>query len=254
MQFEIDFRPLTIDEGRALIRFARCVIEQCLKFGDCTVDECIDSVKPYEGKFRSLKLPVFVTIEKIMTSEGGVTKRVIRGSMGIPVPRLDMLNGVLLAAKHAAFRDPRRSCLQASEWHNCVIEITILSEPSVVTLEEFYRKFIIGYHAISLRVDRDLIVILPQMQIDVLEKILFSERRKLSKISLREYVYKLFESFNIPQHVERIAIHSTQIFYELFPEGQVIERKPYLNRYIKYIEREETVKREVSEEKSVLKT
>ncbi len=56
-------------------------------------------------KVLNLRLPVFVTIEKIVTSEGGASRRVIHGSMGIPVGRLDLARGLMLTAKYAAFRE-----------------------------------------------------------------------------------------------------------------------------------------------------
>ncbi len=248
----VKFRPLTLDEGKLLVRYVRCVVETCLKYGDCALDDCIHVLEPIRDKVLNMRFPVFVTIEKIVTSEGGVSRRVIRGSMGIPVGKLDLARGLMLAAKYAAFRDPRRSCLQPNEWPNCIVEITILSDPMPVPPEKLVEKFVIGYHAVSLYRSGELIVILPQLQVEILEKLVTEKKRQ--RISMSEYLSTLLSTYGAASNIDRVYLHETQIFYELFPEGEVIERKPYLNRYIRYIVREKTLEARATREETALKT
>ncbi len=245
------FRPLTLDEGKLLIRYVRCIIETCLKCGDCTLEDCMHVLETVREKVLNLRLPVFVTIEKIVTSEGGVSRRVIRGSMGIPVGKLDLARGLMLAAKYAAFRDPRRSCLQPNEWPNCVVEIVLLSDPIPTSVDKLAERLFIGYHAISVYRDSDLIVILPQLQVELLEKLVLEKRWQ--RRSMSEYLSVLFAEYGVPLNVDKVYLHETQIFYELFPEGEVIERKPYLNRYIRYVIRERTLETRAMREETALK-
>ncbi len=79
-------------------------------------------------------------------------------------------------------------------------------------------------------------VILLQPQVELLEKLV--PEKRWQRRSMSEYLSVLFAEYGVPLNVDKVYLHETQIFYELFPEEEVIERKPYLNRYIRYVIRE----------------
>ena len=211
------FKPLTLDEGRILIQIARSEIWR--RFG-------INFNVKVPEKLYSYSFPVFISFEKIIFSEG-MCKRILRGSMGCIKPIKDLVNDVKYVAVYAAFNDPRYSPITQPEFRNCVVELTILSEPKKINLEELNNSLILGYHAICINSGNKSAIILPQKQVEIAEKFWLSHRRRLTIKDLVDYIrLSICNNFNNCE----INVYETQIFYELQPDGLVIERKIYLNR------------------------
>ena len=227
---------LSLDEAKILITYARCVIERSLGKGRiCDEEECLEVVKSdHREKFLNFKFPVFISLEKII-QEGSSTKRVLRGSMGIPKPVVNLLNAVRYAAYYAAFCDPRRGPLRINELKNCVLELTILFEPRQLKLEEAVSMFMPGYHTLIIEMSAgDTIVILPHTQVELAEKL---QREGLTGLSKKDFVEKLLEykSINV-REIASVYLYNTQIFYELYPQSIIIERKLYKNRVLKMLQ------------------
>ncbi|MDT7863660.1 MAG: AMMECR1 domain-containing protein, partial [Vulcanisaeta sp.] len=94
------FKPLDEQEYPILIKYLRAKILERL---GVKVDYEIDPT--ILVKIAELKFGVFVSIEKLMYSDGMV-KRVLRGSMGMIRPMRNLLEDSVAAAIHAAFYDP----------------------------------------------------------------------------------------------------------------------------------------------------
>ncbi len=234
---------LNLDEAREVIKYARCVIERSLGRGRvCEEEECLDLIgDAIREKLLNLRLPVFISLEKIVQN-GSSTKRVLRGSMGIPKPTLNLLSAVRYAAYYAAFCDPRRGPLRANELRNCVIELTVLFEPRQLKVEELPSYFIPGYHTIVVElVTGDVAVILPHTQIEVAEKL---QKEGIAGIAKQGFIEKLLEhkSLNM-REISTLYLYNTQIFYELYPQSTVIERKLYRNRVLKILQEYSGVER-----------
>lgn len=143
------FKPLSLEEGVAAVRFARSVIESRLG-----LTRSIGQLPP---SLSSLRLGgVWVTLEKIVNDRGGIIKRVVKGSMGgspYPINRFPM--DLALAAEYAAFNDRRHGPLMEAEVDRCVLEITLAGNIREMDLKSL-DGFIPGFHGLLVRSGRSL--------------------------------------------------------------------------------------------------
>jgi Uncharacterized conserved protein len=175
------------------------------------------------AKLRGLSLPeshpllsgmragVFVTIEAIVRS-GGFERREVRGSLGIVEPYRDLAFDTAKIAAKLVLSIPR---FTEFDLRRSVVEVTL-----VEGLREWdggLEGFEWGREGVYAVAGQRRLVVLPQTMI---------ERRILGGALLR-YV----ESMVGPP--ERLYRFSTRIFYELHPEGEVIERELWKSRVIR---------------------
>lgn len=105
---------ITKTQGRALLNLARKAIEEALKRKTVKVASAVRQQKSF------LRQPgVFVTLLK---------KGQLRGSMGYPQSTYPLVDGVIKAARDAAFKDPRFKDITKKELQQLRIRIDILSE------------------------------------------------------------------------------------------------------------------------------
>ena len=178
-------------------------------------------------KLRSVKCGVYVSIEKIVFSEG-MYKRILRGCMGSVKPLKDLVSDVKIAAIYAAFNDPRFSPISVAELKNSVIELILISNLKQVNLDEIKENFILGYHGLLLQrsSSKNVLTILPHKVIEWAEQTYVKEGRKFTVEDLVNIVSKYVRDDT------QIYMFETQILYELEPLGRVVERKLYLNKYL----------------------
>ena len=112
---------LNEEEGKALLVIARKTIDRALfrRKGEAILPQ-IHSPKYSEQR------GTFVTL----TINGR-----LRGCIGHITPRESLLEGIQINALNAAFRDPRFSPLTKEEWKKVKIEISILTEPKILSYE-----------------------------------------------------------------------------------------------------------------------
>ncbi len=233
----INFRPFTRDEAFYIVQFSRCIIERALQGHD--YENCIEDVGIGEELLSKLILTrfgVFVTIEKIINSTmDGVYKRVVRGSIGILPTYLTTLEALKTASTAAALRDPRRTPLHKNEFNSCVLEIMFVSsEYREVSIEELHRLLIPGYHLIVIDYGgENRSVIMPHTQLEVIESLI----SKRSQLSIEEVISEIIRRACNDNRIRSVILYETQIFYEIVPEGEVIERKIYLNKVFRDVRR-----------------
>jgi AmmeMemoRadiSam system protein A len=111
---------LSQKEGKELIMIARETISSHFSGKDINVDKAL------KEKF-SNKLGCFVTLN--------INSR-LRGCIGFTEPIYPLWEGIIHAAKSAAFNDPRFPQLEERELENVEIEVSVLSKPEEITAEK----------------------------------------------------------------------------------------------------------------------
>lgn len=143
------------EDVKELFRIARGSIEETLFNRIFEIDEKV------KEKF-SEKKGVFVTIKIHPTNE-------LRGCIGFPHPLYPLWEGVYFAAKEAAFNDPRFPPLTESEYRKTILEISILTKPEKIIVEnprEYLEKIEIGKDGLIVRYGEFSGLLLPQVPIE----------------------------------------------------------------------------------------
>jgi uncharacterized protein (TIGR00296 family) len=110
---------LSLKEGIKAVQFARNVVEQYVKNSTSPSSEL-------KGIFLE-KQGVFTTLHTHPQHE-------LRGCIGIPLPIMNLKEGIIESAKSAT-RDPRFPMLQENEIDHIIIELTILTKPELINVE-----------------------------------------------------------------------------------------------------------------------
>jgi AMMECR1 domain-containing protein len=158
-----------------------------------------------------LRSGVFVTVEAVVRS-GGFERREVRGSLGIVEPFRDL---AFDTAKIAAGLVSSISRFTEFDLRRSVIEVTLVE--GLREWDGSLDGFEWGREGVYVVAGQRRLVVLPQTMI---------ERRILGGALLR-YVESMVGS---PEKMYRFY---TRIYYELHPEGEVIERELWKSRVIK---------------------
>lgn len=146
-----DRNQLTEEEGRYLLQVARKTIEKALFKQEGEFEEEPTSEKYHE------KRGTFVTL----TSDGN-----LRGCIGHIIPDETLIEGIRINAINAAFRDPRFPKLDKKEWPKIKIEISILTEPKILSYknaDDLLQKLRPGIDGVILKEDYRQSIFLPQV-------------------------------------------------------------------------------------------
>jgi len=117
---------LSLEQGAKLIRLAR----DSIKAGSKNL-----RVSPAIKREFSQKQGVFVTLQK---------NGYLRGCIGFVEPIYTLYEGVISAAKSAAFSDPRFMPLTEKEFNSVSVEVSVLTPPKIIEVRnpEDYTKMI----------------------------------------------------------------------------------------------------------------
>ncbi|MBI2141021.1 AmmeMemoRadiSam system protein A [Candidatus Woesearchaeota archaeon] len=101
-------------QGKTLLSLAREAIEKALKH-------------------KTVHVPVSVRKQKIFSQQPGIFVTILRngelsGSMGYPQGTYPLIDGVIMAARDAAFKDPRFKAVRKNELQQLRIRIDVLSK------------------------------------------------------------------------------------------------------------------------------
>jgi len=115
---------LSLDEGVYLVRLARRAIETYLRSRRI--------IEPRDAP-EKLRRPcgVFTTLNKVTDSH-----RELRGCIGFPYPIKPLAEAVVASAISAAVEDPRFPPLSLGELGEVVVEVSVLTPPDVVRVED----------------------------------------------------------------------------------------------------------------------
>jgi len=138
-------------DGKELITLARSAIETKFtkKYLDLT-----------QYKHLSEKRGVFVTL----TKDGE-----LRGCIGFILPEFELAEGIVHAARAAAFDDPRFPALEPEELGEIRVEISLLTVPKPITVkspEEYLKKIKIGRDGLIFRKGFHTGLLLPQVPVE----------------------------------------------------------------------------------------
>jgi AmmeMemoRadiSam system protein A len=117
-----DEDKLTDQEGEYLLTLARRTIEKRL-FGE--EDDQEKEEKPSDKYLE--KRGTFVTLN---------INNNLRGCIGHIIPQESLIDGIRINAINSAFRDPRFRPMTKEEWKNVKIEISILTEPELLSYSD----------------------------------------------------------------------------------------------------------------------
>jgi uncharacterized protein (TIGR00296 family) len=149
---------LTLDEGKFLIHLARNAVKEYLKGGKVVKAPENTSEKLFEH------CGVFVTINSL---KSGVKK--LRGCIGYPYPTSPLAEAVIDSAISAATRDPRFYPLSLGELGNVVFEVSVLTPPEVVEVEnpkEYLAKVKVGEDGLIVEKGGYKGLLLPQVPVE----------------------------------------------------------------------------------------
>ncbi len=148
---------LSESEMQFLLKLARDAIEQFIK-----TKKIIYIPASYPEKLKDKK-GIFVTIYKKIANV-----KELRGCIGLPYPEKPLIEGVIAAAVSAC-QDTRFLPLKAEELKDVLIEISILTEPELISVKnpkEYLRKIKLGEDGLIIKKGILSGLFLPQVPIE----------------------------------------------------------------------------------------
>ncbi|KYC54048.1 MAG: hypothetical protein AMQ74_00193 [Candidatus Methanofastidiosum methylothiophilum] len=194
-----------LDEGKKLVLFARKNIENYLQYRKNI------EIQEVPKSFRD-KCGVFVTLHTYPLNN-------LRGCIGYPEPIMPLIDALLDASVSSATRDPRFPRVRLEEMKNITIEITVLTPPELIKVEnpaQYPSKIEIGKDGLIIELGFRKGLLLPQVAVEENwneEDFLCYTCRKAGLpldcwLDNRAMIYKF----------------QGQIFSETKPEGEIIEK------------------------------
>ncbi|MFW9821134.1 MAG: TIGR00296 family protein [Candidatus Thorarchaeota archaeon] len=207
----IDEEIFTLEDGRALIKFARENIEYYLENNKRIV-------VPESLKQRfSDKYGVFVTLN-VYRFEGNP----LRGCIGYIEPTYSLFEVVHRVSVSSATEDPRFASVTLDEMDNIIIEISILTPPKLVEVSdpsEYLEKIVIGRDGLIVEKGMRRGLLLPQVPVD-------HNRNWDVKTFLEHTCSKAWLSSDAWRDINRTKIYSFQaiLFEEKSPRGEIVRK------------------------------
>lgn len=140
------------EEGKETVRYARIIIESYVTG---------KPLKQLPERNLGQLAGVFVTLNTF-------PKKELRGCIGIPEAVMSLRNALIQAAQSAT-QDPRFPPLRSDELQNIVIEITILTPPTVIQVDNPYdypKKIIVGKDGLIVEKKFNRGLLLPQVPVE----------------------------------------------------------------------------------------
>jgi len=197
---------LTLKEGRFLVRFARDEIKAHFDGKEPEIPEDMEELM-------SRKSGIFIKLNRYPS-------RALRGCFGYMEGIMPLGRALRDVSVYAAFRDNRFHPLRKSELKTTIVEVSILSEPELIHVEnpeDYPRKIKIGRDGLIAEKDSLKGVLLPQMPIEFRwnPKEFLSHTCMMAGLGPRAWCYPDIKIYKF----------NAQIFTEEEPEGKIIKRK-----------------------------
>jgi len=186
---------ISLKEGNRLVKLARKIIESYFS------EERVD-VKEY-GEKRGL----FATLHKYPSKE-------LRGCIGFPEPVMDLNYALAEAAKASAFSDPRFMPVLKDEIDNIIIEVSVLTKPGIIKdIKE-------------IKIGRDGLIIECKGKGGLLLPVVAAEHKWNVKEFLEHTCIKADLNKDCWKEKDcKIYTFQSQVFSEVKPDGEVVEKK-----------------------------
>jgi uncharacterized protein (TIGR00296 family) len=149
---------LSLEEGKFLVHLARNAVKTYLDTGKPVEVPENTGAKLFE------RCGVFVTINTLKNRE-----KHLRGCIGYPYPTSPLVEAVIDSAVSAATRDPRFYPLSSTELGNVVFEVSVLTPPEAVEVEnpkEYLAKIKVGKDGLIVEKGGYKGLLLPQVPVE----------------------------------------------------------------------------------------
>jgi len=149
---------LTLEEGAWLVRLARQSITEYLESGRLTPVPSDTDTRLFQ------RCGAFVTLNIIRGD-----REELRGCIGYPAPDLPLAEAVIDAAISAATKDPRFPPLEKNELNRIVVEVSILTPPSIIKVrnpQEYTKELQIGRDGLIVEQGYFKGLLLPQVPVE----------------------------------------------------------------------------------------
>lgn len=193
---------LSLEQGARLIKLAR----NSIKAGKKNPRVGLAIKKEF-----SKVMGVFVTLNK---------DNQLRGCIGYPEPTAALYEGVINAAKAAAFSDPRFPPLDKKEAMDVTIEVSVLSPPRALEVknpEDYLSKIKVGKDGLIVRGVFNSGLLLPQVAVEYNWDATTFLRQTCLKAGLQPDDWMDFDKC-------RVYSFQSQVFAETAPDGQVSQK------------------------------
>ena len=193
----------TLEQASQLINLAKQAVGSELSGKTLVIDKAIE-------KQFSNYLGVFITLKK---------HGELRGCIGFPLPHYRLYRAMIEAAKAAAFSDPRFSPVVEDELDQISFEISILSVPKKIDInEDNYDKLIkIGRDGLIIRYGYTSGLLLPQVFTEYNCTPLKALQMTCDKAGLPPHAWKDPDA--------TIEIFSGEVFFEQGPGGKIVKEE-----------------------------
>ena len=201
--FQILFTMLNLDEGQKAVKFAREIIESFVKN--------ITNPSANLSELFNQERGVFVTIHTYPSHD-------LRGCIGIPQPIMPLKDAIVDSAKSAT-RDPRFPPLIERELDNIIIEVTILTQPELIEVnqpKEYLSHIEIGHDGLIAEQGFFKGLLLPQVPVE-------------QQWNREEFLSNTCMTAGLTpdawfDKTTKIFKFSGQIFSEIEPRGKIMEK------------------------------
>lgn len=193
----------SLEQGARLIRLAR----DSIKSGSSRSPRVGSAAKNEFSDMRG----VFVTLQK---------NNRLRGCIGFPEPVYSLYEGVINAAKAAAFSDPRFPPLDKKELPGITIEVSVLTVPIVVEVrnpEEYLSKIKVGRDGLIVKGIFSSGLLLPQVAVEYRWDAQTFLSQTCVKAGLEPDSWHDFDKC-------RVYSFQSQVFSEQNPEGPIVQK------------------------------
>jgi len=187
---------ISSEHGKKLVAFARKAIEYNFSGVSFEIDDYGE------------KMGVFVTLHKHPSHD-------LRGCIGFAEPVMDLHKALVLAARSAAFSDPRFMPLGKDEFGNVVVEVSVLTKPGLIE-GDFLKEVQIG---------RDGLIVEKGGRSGLLLPIVAVEQGWDAEEFLENACVKAGLDKDDWKEDCKISKFSSQVFCESRPGGEVVEKK-----------------------------
>lgn len=196
---------LTPEQGKFLVKFARRTIES--QFGS-EPPEIPDDMQNLMDEFCG----IFVTLQKYPGND-------LRGCIGYTEPITPLGNAIMDVSLSSAFRDPRFRPVKKAEMKNLVVEISVLTMPELIDVSnprEYPEKITIGKDGLIVESGSLKGLLLPQVPVEW-------------KWDVEEFLSHTCMKAGLTPDCwldknTKIYKFSAQIFSEIEPDGEVVEK------------------------------
>jgi len=202
--------PLSLQQGIFLVKLARNAVEEFLLYNR------IKKIKIDDEKLLE-KRGVFTTIETYNKENNRIFKE-LRGCIGFPLPVYGLAEGVIRSSILAAVEDPRFPPLELNELKSVVFEVSVLTEPKLLTVEkkEIPKYIRVGIDGLIIEYGFNSGLLLPQVAVENE----WDEETFLCNACLKA---------NLPPDAwlwkkTKIYSFTAEIFGELEPNGRIIKK------------------------------